>query len=1356
MPRSRAGSAACAAIIVLLSAYAQPSFGQSSAVRTVDESASGVTIEMTATWPLTLRQTVDSLAASHFSDEVAAALSYGWLTTSELVQLPTLVPPTVRVVSADYDEIRLPLTNDGDVPEWLLEQLGRPAAYDAGIGLERRRPVSTIAFQALTYDPATGSLRRYRRVVAAVDYPAVDGEATPSPMIRARSAQRAVAQSALADGIVFKIPVREEGVFRIDHAMLERLLDGVASVGDVDPGEIKILGNGGAPLPAIAGAPRPTDLIENPILVQGGADGSFDSGDGIIFYAKAANGWTFDEEAGAWDHYVNPFSNDNYYFLKIGGGTGRRIATDAFPGLASADAVSRVEGRLFVQPDEFMWAKSSGSGLTWVSRRIEANGELKVLDRRPVPGLAAGTVRYEARAAIRSNPRTAVRFYAGDADVGRLLASRAIGDGDLTPIAAAVEGTFEHTISGGGELNLSMRLESGTNSPSAALEWLRAFYPQDLRAQGGYLRFATPAGADGPMDLIMSGFSSAPTVLDVTDPGNVRALEVRASGNAHRVQVDASAGARPREVVAFTPSAVRSLTTALEDWSLAATRVAPQNLHGVSGYPEFVLITPSEFRSAADQLADHRRAEGLDVRVVDIEQIYNEFSGGLVDMRAVRDYLKFLYDRGPSREPALKYALLVGDGHYNFRGITADGQPPVLKNWVPSYQTDDTYDPIRSYTSDDYFALLDDAEGEWPYAGETVAAPSGSVVERVDLGIGRLPVQTAQDANVVVQKIIDYEKPSTYGAWRSQYTFLADDGLTGLTASSNDFDLHTQNADAVATLLDSEYPQVNIKKIYAQSHQREYLGGWRIPTAKQDVISALNRGTLVFNYSGHGNAEALMQEQVFVRSDVTKLTNRDRPSIFVTATCDFGRWDMIDRQSTAEDLLLYEGGGSVALLTTVRLVFTSSNIFSLNVGLNRELNRELFKTDEEGLPRRLGDALRSTKNTDIGLQGNNRKFNLLGDPTMRIGLPTTNVAVEEVNGVAVEEEQAPMRALERVTLRGSVRDVQNMIDTGFNGQVDLTVFDAERRVPVVDQRRMSTPYYTVREDLIWRGIAHVQDGRYEATFVVPKDISYRNDTGRISAYAFSNEDHALGQTANVVVGGTAPNPEDDGSGPQIELFLNDTTYVSGGIVAPNPLLIVKLFDASGINTVGAGVGHEMLLVLDDKEQDFVDLSRYYESEPGSYQRGSVSYRLDRELEPGTHSLSVRAWDVANNSSTERLDFFVGESERLSLRNVFNYPNPTSGRTRFTFEHNLPVGTPARVQVRIYTVNGLPVRTLDTDEALPAGMLTGSTVQIPWDGRDEDLGLLASGVYLYRLRVEAEAPDGEKQVSEHIDRIAIIR
>src|SRR5690606_30710718 len=383
----------------------------------------------------------------------------------------------------------------------------------------------------------------------------------------------------------------------------------------------------------------------------------------------------------------------------------------------------------------------------------------------------------------------------------------------------------------------------------------------------------------------------------------------------------------------------------------------------------------------------------LNVEVAVVSRIYNEFSGGLQDMRAIRDYFRFLYDRSTDDSRRLRYALLLGDGHFNFRNLGGDSQQPELTNWILPYETEDSFDPDLSYTSDDYFGLLDPEEGIWAWPGIYY----GVSTERVDIGVGRIPAQTLEEAAAVVAKIKHYENPETYGSWRTRYLFVADDGYNGIRpVLENRPDLHTQNSDVVAELIRQQEPAINLRKIYGISYTREFLNGWRLPGARRDLLAALNEGVLIMNYSGHGGEFSLAQEEIFTQSDALALRNLDRVPIVVTATCSFGWWDLAKEQSAAESMLLNPDGGAVALMTTVRLVYTDANINILNVGLNRALNTAMFIRDEQGRPRRIGDALREAKNTNAGLQGNNRKFNLLGDPTMRLGLPPSEATVDAI------------------------------------------------------------------------------------------------------------------------------------------------------------------------------------------------------------------------------------------------------------------------------------------------------------------------------------------------------------------------
>ncbi len=1322
---------------------ADVSVAQDVDIHTVESSSEGVVVEITVDWPASMQAVADSAAIEAFTVSAARTLSFGLPAVSETIELPSKDTPGVSLLASAYDELDLPV---GDT--LVVQETSGPVVWLEGLGTSGGRHLINLGVRLLVYED--GVVRRYRQVRASVRYASGAGKQDVASRLvvsrRNDNPHLAVTESVLANGVVYKIPVRKTGLYRIDRDFLATLPD-FPSPDAIDPDRVAIYGNGGAPVPALNSAPRIADLVEQPAYRSGGGDGSFDAGDAVVFYGKGPYGWRYGSEG--WEHYVHPFSNENYYFVKILDEDAAAPVSEPFPAYTGLETRYETEGRYMMDFDEFMWSKENGSGHTWVMTPIRAGDSRLLAENLMPPGLVQGAVRYRARVAIRSNPAATVRFESNGALAGSLRAARSVlFDHEVHPIAAPGIAAFMRDAGANEPLHLSIALDGNAeNDAQAAVDWVRIFYPQRLRAAGDSLHFSTPGGQAGTFEFSLEGFTAEPLVWDVTEPGRVRSLAVRQVGNTWRIQTQVTDASAPRELAAFRPSAVRPLRA-------EGARVASQNLHGLAAYPDFVIVVPDAFRSAAEELAEHRRGDGLDVLVTDIREIYNEFSGGLADVRGVRDYLRFLYDRGNEAGKPLRYALLFGDGHFNYRGLGL-GNEAVLENWIPPYETEESFDPIESYTSDDYFGLLDADEGIWAWPGDSRSEGR----ERVDIGIGRFPVQTPEEAAAMVAKIKHYENPATYGSWRKQYLLVADDGYNELRAVKEGTpDLHTQNTDVVAELLAQEYPQIDLRKVYGISYEREFANGWRLPGVERDILSFLDDGVLVMNYSGHGGEYGLAQERIFTLEDGQELRNYDRLPLFITATCSYGWWDLSGEQSAAEVLLLNERGGAIALMTTVRLVYTSTQLEQLNVGLNRALNRELFKPAQDGRPRRLGDVLVSTKNTRAGLQANNRKFGLLGDPTLRLGYPSREAVVEQVNGTPVEDTPA-LRALDEVTIEGTVRTTAGAVDSGFEGQAHFVVFDAARRVNVPDRRAMPRDYYTVREDLLWRGAVPVTSGHFSATFVMPKDISYSNEPGRVSVYVRNASEHAGGYTEQVVVGGTAATLPDDHVGPDISLFLNDTTFVSGGLTPANPRLIVKLRDDSGINTVGTGVGHEMLLVVDGDERSAVDIGSRFESDPGSFRSGRVEYSFRDYadgLADGPHSLSVRAWDVLNNSNVQSLDFVVASTQDVVLRNVYNYPNPTSGHTRFVFEHNQPAGSAASVQVRIYALSGRPVRTLDTEEALPSGVLTAGPVQVVWDGRDEDMNLLASGIYLYKVRVRVDQPDGGRSVSEHIEKLAIIR
>ncbi|GAB5519223.1 MAG: type IX secretion system sortase PorU [Rhodothermales bacterium] len=1292
-----------------------------------------------ADWSQPLQAALDSAGIQVLDDDAVWQLSEGAFSASHLVYVAPGATPRVEVVRAAYDEVVLPAGQ-------LTLPMSQPTAV-VGLGMYRKQRVGTLVWRAVQYDATSQRVRRYRRAVVRVS-----GLATKDARQRQVASAKAfndnphlaVTESALARGTVFKLPVVDEGMYRIDRAFLAALPG--MNPDAVDPARVQVFGNGGTPLPALNSADRYGDIAENPVIVQGGGDGSFGENDAVWFYGASTQNWTYNADQSRWDHIKHPIADTNYYFIRIGEAVAKTVETAPFPNWTDAPTQATAPGRFVLDLDEFLWSREHGSGHTWVSQVLNSTQRSRNLfSGQALPGFDGGTADYRIRVGIQSNPRSQLNFTSGGVRLHEERAERLINSLDIDePIASTSIAEFQQVVSGT-TINLTAELPIGAGSPQAAIDWAQVLYTQQLRAESGVLRFVFPPDADR-VTFDLTGFSALPTVLDITEPDAIRALEVQAQGATYRVQ-DARGDGAPREYIAFVSSSVQSASAAL------ARPVEAQNLHGIQAYPDLVIVAPQPFLTYAEQLAERRRAQGLEVLVSRFDQIINEFSGGVPDVRAVRDYFKFLYDRAPDESRALQFGLLFGDGHYDIRGINARNNENYegLSNWIYPYQTIESFDPVSSYTSDDYFGLLDDNEGVWRWTGL-----SGESFERMDIGIGRLPIQTAGDAEAILNKIERYESVETFGAWRTNYIFSADDAFTGLNGDKNENDLHLRDANVVAELVKSRFSDINVEKIFATSYPRVFQNGFRIPGARKAILDALEEGALFFNYSGHGGPDGLAQEEVFSVEDVRQLRNLDKLSIFVTATCSFGWWDLDDHQSGAEELLLNPDGGGIAAFTTVRIAYTSGNSNSLNPGLNRAMSEALLSRAADGLPRRLGTAMVVAKNTGVGLQGNSRKFNLIGDPSMRLGLPAGGVTITEVGGADVRTETAPVRALDRLTIRGQVLQPDGQPNSGFSGAVQVTMWDAERQVAIPDPQYLrSRPYYLVREDLIWSGEVTAQNGTFEATFVVPKDISYSNELGRISAYAKSADTDAIGYTENIRVGGTAASGLNDAAGPEIRLFLNDTTYVSGSLTHDEPELIVQLFDESGINTVGAGVGHEILLIVNGDEERAVDIGNRYQSAENSYQRGTIRWPLGKQ-EAGLNALTVRAWDVVNNSTTAELTYTVTANEAVEIRNLLNYPNPTPGPTRFVFEHNQRPGTPADIEVRVYTLSGRMVRVMETDEALPMGVLPGGLVQIPWDGLDNDLDPLGSGVYLYKVRVATDDDDGTRHITEHLGKLAVIR
>ena len=516
----------------------------------LSSSDAGARIAFTFAWPGTLQSALDSASASVLDARALAAVTGTLYEASDFVTMPIVGIPSVSIVESQSDQVTLEPASDTDS---LLALLTSPIADAGWPGVSGRQAVATVRVRTVSFDATSNVLRRYRRIVVDVVYPTTAARKTTDSVLNVvDNPHLSVMRSVLADGYLFKIPVRTEGIYRLDASYLKNALGEVGlSLSDVDPGSIKLYGNGGAPLPALNAAPRPADLIENPVQVSGSGDGL-----SVVFYARGPQGWTFDPVQGQWIHYTHPFSNDNYYFLKVQVGTsdGRRVSTIGDPGSATA-TLQQVLGRHVREYDDVMWSKDAGTGHTWVSSLVQPGGQLEVFANATLPGLSAGTVQYRARVAQRtfisstsqqSNPPR-VRFLSNGALVGSVAAG-AVSAVDTAPIARAAEVAFSQQLASASPLNLSMTLDNHQRPPAAALDWIRVFYPQDLRATDGYLRFVTPAQESGVIEFVLTGFNSAPTVWDVTRLDDIRALNVNSSGGSHRIRVAVAYRMRPHRL----------------------------------------------------------------------------------------------------------------------------------------------------------------------------------------------------------------------------------------------------------------------------------------------------------------------------------------------------------------------------------------------------------------------------------------------------------------------------------------------------------------------------------------------------------------------------------------------------------------------------------------------------------------------------------------------------------------------------------------------------------------------------------------------------------------------------------------
>ncbi len=1003
-------------------------------------------------------------------------------------------------------------------------------------------------------------------------------------------------------------------------------------------------------------------------------------------------------------HQVHKYAAWNYYFLTGGTGPAKTITPEDEVSQQADYITETYDYNLFHESNDINLIKS---GSEWYGEHFDIyTSQDFTFD---IPGLVQ-TENLVARVAVlaRASDTTSFSISANNAYQGRLRISGTNLSHYTSIYAYTNTGTF-HFLSTSDAITITLEYQKNAASAEGWLDYITLSARRSLNMISDQLDFrdARSLGKDRITEFRISGASGQTIVWDVSDHHDIKQVPATIAGNRLSFRTGTS---DLKEFVALNPAGNFPSPIWQDD---DVGRLSNQDLHGAA-QPDYIIISHPDFLQQARQLAAfHYDRDNLDTIVVTPQKIYNEFSGGKPDVSALRNFVKMFYDRASGDDDMPRYLLLFGDGSYDNNSTDNSNT-----NYILTYQSENSLNPTGSYVTDDFFGLLDDNEG----------GASGLL----DIGIGRFPVSSVNGAEEMINKVFSYLEPDKMGDWRNTLCFIGDD---------EDYNIHMKQADELAEYVGTHYPNFVISKIYLDAYQQlSSSTGDTYPAVNEAINQRVNKGALIINYTGHGGENGLAHERILVINDIINWENAGKLPLFMTATCEFSRFDDYRHTSAGELVLLNPDGGGIALLTTTRLVYSGPNHV-----LNEKFYEYVFERNDDNTYYRLGDIIWLTK-VYSGTGFNKRNFTLLGDPAIVLSYPKQNISTTSVNGQPFDAVTDTIKALSKVTIAGKVTDEKGDLLANFNGTLYPTVFDKATALKTLGNDGGNPFPFNTRNRILYKGKASIQKGEFQFSFIVPKDISYNYGYGKISFYGNDTEQDASGYYSQFVVGGTADSIALDTEGPEIEIYMNDDNFVYGGTTDENPELLIYVNDSNGINTIGSGIGHDITAILDDNLNNPIILNDYYESNTNSYQSGKINYPL-RKLETGPHKLKVKVWDVYNNSSEQSTEFSVVSSEDLVLKHVLNYPNPFTTHTSFFFEHN-HANSDLDVLIQVFTVSGKLVKSIEQE--IPAsGYRCGP---IDWDGLDDFGSRIGRGVYIYKVKARTESG----QVAEKFEKLVILR
>ena len=1082
---------------------------------------------------------------------------------------------------------------------------------------------------------------------------------------------RYASESVLNSGKWVKIQVAEDGIYKLTAADLKKM-------GFSNLDKVAVYGYGGWPLDEDFSTTYIDDVPEVAV---------WRSADYLLFYGKGPRKWEYSTSDKSFIHTNNPYSNYGYYFVTEKETAGRTMEKAASAAGATLQVTTFDDYVLY--EEELVSVNSSGRELYGESFTSTLSRDFTI----SVPGITNDEGKATLSFISRGNGTITMNV-----DGNALISGSVSVPSDEYEVARELYRERAWMADKGETVKVNIGY-STTGHKNVHLNYFRLQMKRQLKVYDNYTFFRSLSARGNASRFVIQGADASTLVFDVTDGVNPQQMETSLNGTELSFSIPASASLR--EFVVVKPSQIKAPVTVGE--------VANQNLHALP-QQDMIIIAQPNFTTQAERLAEaHRTKDNLTVRVVTPESIYNEFSSGTPDATAYRRFMKMFYDRKTSEADAPKYLLLFGDGSFDNRKLTSAWKSVDMSNVLLTYQTENSLSS-QSYVIDDYFGFLDDADNKKSLQNKKLC-----------LGIGRFPIRTVEQATQMVDKVISYMENKNTGSWKNNLCFMADDGSN----TDGFMTEHMEFADQLAGYVESEHPEFLVNKLYYDAYKKDMTAG-TYPDVRSGLQKLLKDGLLLFNYTGHGGTTALSDEKVLTQTDINQFTYTHLP-VWVTATCDFTRFDDLNT-SAGEDVFLNKSSGGIALFTTVRVAYSRPNF-----PINDNVIRNLFERNN-GRRRTLGEVMQATKNTLSSVY--KLGFCLIGDPAVKMAYPEFGMKVTTVNGQSVDGNSISFKALEKITVEGEVLDVSGQLVTDFTGIVNPTVKDSKVTVTCLkNSNKDDSPAFTFTDypNTIFIGNDSVRNGKFSFTFTVPKDISYSNLQGKMNLYAVDTEsgNEAQGNFDNFIVGGTSDTAETDTIGPEIRtLYLNDTTFVDGGQVNTTPYFVAELWDKSGVNITGSSVGHDMMLVIDESTVLSYNLNSYYELLPGEDGTGIVKFPIPA-LEPGKHTAEFWVWDILNNSTVRTFTFEVVEGLKPFLFDVIATPGIAREQVTFHLMHNRPESR-MRVGIMVYDLAGRQL--WKHEESGTSGLFENYTVS--WDLTSGG-ARMRPGVYIYRAAISTD-------------------